>query len=726
MTAPSPAASGAGTAFADPGDVRLAVGAAGLLGAFNAAGVLNAADVHVARRLGRFVGESDEAVLLAVALAVRAPRLGHVLVDLETVRRTATVDVDNPVDLQTLPWPEPGPWVAGLAASPLVATGLDGPGDRPLRLVGSWVYLDRYWREERQVAADLAARAGQPMAGVDTAVLDAGLDRLFPPAPPSGVPDPSDGSVRNTGTAAGPGDGAVGQVGSATVAGDGDGGPDRQRLAAETAVRRALTVVAGGPGTGKTTTVARILALLDEQASAAGRPPPLVALAAPTGKAAARLEEAVHEEAAGLPVDERRRQRLLATHASTIHRLLGWQPGNRSRFRHHRGNRLPHDVVIVDETSMVSLSQMAKLVEAVRPDARLVLVGDPQQLASVEAGAVLGDIVGPAADGAVGPSGGDDTNSGAGTGAGDRGVAAGIVVLRRVHRFGGGIAAVADAVRRGDTDATIAVLSAGHDDVVWIAADVAGPDGAGRRAAGSDAATGAGAGGAGRQAAGSGGGDLSAVREVAVRAGAAIAAAARAGDARGALDALGGFRLLCAHRRGPYGVGPWSARVEGWLGAAVPGFAATGAWYVGRPLLVTENDYTLGLYNGDTGVVVAGAGGRPVAVFERRGQILEFSPARLSAVETVHVMTIHKSQGSQFDTVAALLPDPDSPILTRELLYTAVTRARRRLLLAGTEEAVRAAVSRPAARSSGLRRWLWSPDQPGATSSTSKPSASSR
>src|SRR5581483_9017056 len=282
--------------------------------------------------------------------------------------------VDNPVDLQTLPWPEPGPWVAGLAASPLVATGLDGPGDRPLRLVGSWVYLDRYWREERQVAADLAARAGQPMAGVDTAVLDAGLDRLFPPAPPSGVPDPSDGSVRNTGTAAGPGDGAVGQVGSATVAGDGDGGPDRQRLAAETAVRRALTVVAGGPGTGKTTTVARILALLDEQAAAAG-----------------------------LPVDERRRQRLLATHASTIHRLLGWQPGNRSRFRHHRGNRLPHDVVIVDETSMVSLSQMAKLVEAVRPDARLVLVGDPQQLASVEAGAVLGDIVGPAAGGGDGP-----------------------------------------------------------------------------------------------------------------------------------------------------------------------------------------------------------------------------------------------------------------------------------------------------------------------------------
>ena len=659
MSAPGPGSAAPGTAgcaFADPADARLAVGAPGLLGAFNGAGVLNAADVHVAVRLGRFTAEAGETVLLAAALAVRAPRLGHVHVDLAAVRHTATVDVDVTVDLQALPWPEPDEWVAAVAASPMVAAGLDGPEDRPLRLVGSWLYLDRYWREERQVAADLAARAGEGMEGLDAAVLDAGLDRLFPP--PTGVLHLGDDAVRNAGTAEA-------------------GGVDRQRVAAETAVRRALTVVAGGPGTGKTTTVARILALLDEQASAAGRPPPLVALTAPTGKAAARLEEAVHEEAAGLDIDDRVRRRLLATHASTIHRLLGWQPGNRSRFRHHRGNRLPHDVVIVDETSMVSLSQMAKLAEAVRPDARLVLVGDPQQLASVEAGAVLGDIVGPAADGdapagIVGPSAHGDAATGPAMGAG-------IVVLQRVHRFGGGIAAVADAVRRGDGDATIAALSAGHDDVVWIPADCSE----------------------------SGATELGAVRHAAVAAGTAIAEAAEAGDARAALEALGGFRMLCAHRRGPYGVAQWSARVEAWLATAVPGFATTGAWYAGRPLLVTENDYTLGLYNGDTGVVVAGGGGRPVAVFERRGQILEFSPARLSAVETVHVMTVHKSQGSQFDTVATLLPDPDSPILTRELVYTAVTRARRRLLLAGTEEAVRAAVTRPVARSSGLRRWLW-------------------
>ncbi len=248
----------------------------------------------------------------------------------------------------------------------------------------------------------------------------------------------------------------------------------------------------------------------------------------------------------------------------------------------------------------------------------------------------------------------------------------GIVVLRRVHRFGGGIAV---PCRCGSPRATPMPPSLrsppASDDVSWIEVDLAEPTAATTSVRCADAA---------------------------VAAGVAIAEAARAGDGRAALDALAGFRMLCAHRRGPYGVATWSAQVESWLAAAVPGFAAGGAWYVGRPLLVTENDYTLGLYNGDTGVVVATGTDRRAAVFERRGQILEFSPARLSAVETVHVMTVHKSQGSQFDTVAALLPDPDSPILTRELLYTAVTRARHRLLLAGTEEAIRAAVTRPVAR----------------------------
>ncbi|MDQ3148008.1 MAG: exodeoxyribonuclease V subunit alpha [Actinomycetota bacterium] len=611
----------------DEDDVRVARSARGLLRVFNDAGALGAADVHVALRLGHLVGEVDELVLLAAAFAVRGPRLGHVCTDLSAIRSVVVVEGDAPVDVQALPWPATREWMDAVTASPLVAQGDGDPDVRPLRLVGDRLYLDRYWREERHVAADLLARASEATGDVDDDVLAEGLSRLF----------------------ADPGDGA-------------------QRLAAETAVRRHLTVVAGGPGTGKTTTVARVLALLHEQAAATGAATPLVALAAPTGKAAARLEEAVHREATELEVSDEVRGRLLAASASTLHRLLGWKPGNRARFRHDRANRLPHGVVIVDETSMVSLSLMARLLEAVRPSSRLVLVGDPEQLASVEAGAVLGDIVGSA------------TGIEVASAPPRTAIPASIVVLRRGHRFGGVIDELATAVQQGDADAVMRVLRAKHDDVTWLPVDGAEADAS----------------------------DLAPLRAAAVAAGRTLNAAARAGDGGAALDALGTFRLLCAHRRGPYGVAAWTAHVESWLAEAIDGFAAGGGWYVGRPLLYTQNDYGLRLYNGDTGVVVAMAGGTGVrAVFERRGQLLELSPHRLTGVDTVHAMTVHKSQGSQFDEVAVLLPDPSSPILTRQLLYTAVTRPRRRLILAGTEEAVVAAVEQPVARASGLRELLW-------------------
>jgi exodeoxyribonuclease V alpha subunit len=279
----------------------------------------------------------------------------------------------------------------------------------------------------------------------------------------------------------------------------------------------------------------------------------------------------------------------------------------------------------------------------------------------VEAGAVLGDIVG-SATGASGPPAGAP-------------LAQSITVLRRVHRFRGAIAKLAEAVQRGDAGAAVDVLSGGHDDVAWLPVD---------------AVT------AGRSA-------LHPLRDAVVEAGGRVSEAAVAGRGREALAALAGFRLLCAHRRGPYGVAAWTAQVERWLG-----LAGTAGWYPGRPLLVTENDYGLGLYNGDSGVVVGGAGAGAVrAVFERRGQLLELTPQRLSAVDTVYAMTVHKAQGSQFDEVAVLLPDPTSPILTRELRYTAITRARRRLILVGTDETVRAAVERPITRASGLRESLW-------------------
>ena len=423
----------------DPFDARRVRSVDGLVREFNDAGVLASADVHVAARLAAIARERHDSVVLAAALAVRSPRLGHVHVDLASIRDTAAVDTEEPIDLAALPWPDVDEWVQRVSESELVAVGdADDGAERPLRLVGTWLYLDRYWAEERGVADELLAMSAATVQGVSVDALAAGIARLF-----AGDPD------------------------------------RRQAMAAACAVLRRLAVVAGGPGTGKTTTVARVVALLCEQAVQAGGRMPLIALAAPTGKAAARLEEAVHAEAARLDVAETIREQLLALQGSTLHRLLGRRPGSNSRFRHDRNQRLPHDVVIVDETSMVSLSLMARLLEALRPQARLVLVGDPAQLASIEAGAVLGDIVGPAAERMVIGAAArrsleaacgvavDAADPAPGVTIGD-----GIVVLDRGHRFGGGIAALASSVRGGDADAALALLHDPPDDVVWIPADV--------------------------------------------------------------------------------------------------------------------------------------------------------------------------------------------------------------------------------------------------------------
>ena len=474
----------------------------------------------MAQRLTVLAGDDDPAVALAVALAVRAPRLGHVYVDLATVRDTATVESDEPVDLSGLPWPAPDEWVARLAASPLVADGplqLEGTLPLPRSLLARGA-ADRGRPERVRRAPGRGGRRGAPGRRARAAVPGCGAASRSPPR-------------RRCGAAS-----------RSSPAGRARARRRRSRGSSRCWPSRAAS--------------------------------PLVALAAPTGKAAQRLEEAVHHEAGAIDVEPGIRDALLGLSASTIHRLLGWRPGSHSRFRHHRANRLPHDVVIVDETSMVSLSLMARLVEAVRPDARLILMGDPGQLTSIEAGAVLGDIVGP-------------------------GTGEGIVVLDRVFRFGRGIASLAGAVRDGRSRRRRrgARLRAGrrHLDPRSIAAD---PGNAAH---------------------------LTPVREGAVGAARAVIEAARGGDAESAIAALGGFRLLCAHRRGDHGVAQWTAHIEAWLGDAVDGFAGEGPWYAGRPLIVTENDYGLRLYNGDTGVVVAGRG-RPGAAFERRGDVAPLPP----------------------------------------------------------------------------------------------------
>jgi exodeoxyribonuclease V alpha subunit len=636
-------------AVVDAFDSRVAARAVGRLRTFNEAGILSAADVHVATRMAGLVGEGSEEVALAAALAVRGPRLGHVFVDLASIRDTVSVESEEPVDLSALPWPSPPEWLTRLRGSALVAVGEDAGGsERPLRLLGSRLYLDRYWREERRVAGDLQALSGESPSEVDLGLLRDGLGRLFP--------------------------------------GDSD---LLQRAAAASSVLRRLAVVGGGPGTGKTTTVARIVALAAEQAAAQEARAPLVALAAPTGKAAARLQEAVHAEAGGLDTDAEVRALLGGLRASTLHRLLGWRPGSHSRFAHDRDNRLPHDLVIVDETSMISLSLMTRLVESVRPDARLILVGDPGQLTSIEAGVVLGDIVGPAsgtlrmsagAQAMLAQAIGDDIAAEAPP-SGATTIGDGIVVLDRVYRYGAAIARLAEAIRSGDADGAIDVLRAEHPEITWLAGE---PEAPVYEEAG-----------------------LEAVRRETLEAGRAVVQAARAGAGGEALRALSEFRLLCAHRRGPFGVSTWTSRQQAWLAEEIDDLDLEQRDYVGRPLLITENDYELGLYNGDTGVIVQSDPGHTTAVFERGAELMSFSPLRLSGVETVYAMTIHKSQGSQFDTAAVLLPPADSPIVTRELLYTAVTRARERLILVAGEDTVRAAVGRPVSRASGLRERLW-------------------
>ena len=577
-----------------PADWRLVAGATGLLGEFNRAGVLEAADVHVAQRLGSLAGEGDQSVLLAVALAVRGVRNGSVCVDLASVREVGVADPESG-QVVDLPWPEADAWRDGVAGSALVEQGA-------VRFEDGLLYLDRYHRLEEQVADDLLARTGQSPPEVDEPALAAAVarvrsDRLSP----------------------------------------------EQEASVVAVARQWTTVLTGGPGTGKTTTVARMLAVLVDQAHARGERLS-VALTAPTGKAAARLQEAVNLEAARL--DRLDRDRLPHTDAMTLHRLLGWRPDNSTRFRHHRGNRLKYDVVVVDECSMVDLTLMARLLEAVRDNARLILVGDPGQLTSVGAGAVLGDVV----DGF------------------DAGEASPVAALTHNYRSTRDILALADALRARDPDAVVDVLRRPSEEVLWV--EEADP--------------------------------VEAVRPDALACALAVHEAAVAGDPEAAVAALETHRLLCAHREGPQGVRRWNTLVEDWL-AEETGQEIWSEWYPGRPFLVTTNDYALKIYNGESGVAVLTPDGTLRAWVAGADGLLEFSPGRLDAVETLHATTIHKAQGSQADTVTLLLPPQGSRLLTNELFYTAVTRAKTFVRVVGPEAAVRAAVATRAQRASGLR-----------------------
>ena len=508
-------------------------------------------------------------------------------------------------------------------AKRLLATAVVGtPGEwKPLVLdAAGRLYLHRYWKYERDLAGSIRARAEASPPKIDAALLLQGLDELF----------------------------TLNQV-------PGHTGAD-QRRAAEQAVRGHFSVITGGPGTGKTRTVAGILALLHAQ-----DPGTRFALAAPTGKAAARLTEAITAALDNYPARD------AIPVATTLDRLLGTTPDS-PLPRFTAAVPLAVDVVVVDEASMVGLAMMAKLFAAVPPTARLILLGDRDQLASVEPGHVLGDICG-------GVTASTDLFAPAG-GLSDR-----IVELRENFRFakGSAIGEVSALVQRGKVEEVLTMLR-----------ENAAPDLHARTLP-------------------EPGGLRSALHKLVESAWAPML---RAPTPALALAAMSSFRLLCAVRRGPWGVEHLNRQCEGALADA--GLLKPGpAHYRGRPVLITRNDPALGLFNGDTGIILpdAESGGDFRAFFPALdGTVRRLLPHRLPPHETCWAMTVHKSQGSEWNEVLLVLPERDSPVLGRELIYTALTRARRRIELWSHAPTLRVALGRKVERSSGLRDALWGRD----------------
>jgi exodeoxyribonuclease V alpha subunit len=615
-------------------------------------GVLSPLDYHFASMLARIEPAATETVLLGAAFASRAIGRGDVCADLAKLGGTLLHGADEAPIEPALPPAEV--WRSALAESALVS---DGSTLTPLVLSGPRLYLHRYFEYEQKLASALRARAKLTEA-VDEQLLRADVDRLFP--------NPED-----TGT-----------------------GP--QRRAALTAVRRRFAVISGGPGTGKTFTVVKILALLQSQALARSGEPLDVLLVAPTGKAAQRLGESIEQQRELVGAN-------LASHlparASTIQRALGYQPRTPSRFRHNAQNPLVADVVIVDEASMVALALMSKLVDAVPPTARLILLGDKDQLASVEAGSILGDLY-PADRLAAVPAGAATPE-----------IRACLAELTTSFRYppGSGIERLARFINLGDAAGALALLRPS-------------PRASPRRRRAPSAQLGLPfAAGAEPQAAAPVASPPHAADIALVEPASAEALAAaltprvlegftpfcRETEPSQKLLRLGAFRVLCALRRGPFGAEALNRVVEQQLAEARL-LRPDGEAYDGRPIIVTRNDYQLGLFNGDVGVIMHGADGVPLCHFvDQDGRLRSLPPGRLPPHETVFAMTVHKSQGSEFARIALVLPERISPVATRELLYTGITRARQRAELFARGEVLQAAIERRTERASGLREAIW-------------------
>ncbi len=597
-----------------------------LLRALQQAAVLRTLDDALAQSLRRLEPAERDEVLAAAALASLAVANGHAGFDPASPQQL--VDAD-------LPWPDPHAWKQALMASRLVATPTTSDAEAeaaPLVFENGLVYLRRYREYERRLALQLRRIAAQQLDGAIDAIAPL-FATLFPEA----------------------------RAG------------DHQARAAALALRRALLLVTGGPGTGKTTTIARLLALRVAQASSKGAVPLRIALAAPTGRAAERMAESLRRAAAQMEAQgvDRALLAALPSDASTLHRLLGTIP-DVPRFRHHADNPLPFDIVVVDEASMVDLPLMCKLAEAVADGAQLVLLGDPDQLPSVEAGDVLAAILAAAGAGdalssldadALRPLLGNVTVDAATSG----------LHGHRAHLVRGWrqddalhLAPLAEAVRTGDINATLALLRSGTLSNVHFHEDVD---------------------------------DLLQARPGLLAHWRTLATAI---DPEQALRQANRLRLLTALREGPQGARGLNARIEAQLSGRRIGTLP--AWFPGRLLLVTQNSYRHKLFNGDVGICLPDASGTPLAWFHGDGSesVRAFHPAALPAFESAFAMTVHKAQGSEFDEVWLQLPRTDSRVLSRELIYTGLTRACSALHVAGSAEVIAAALGRHAGRVSGL------------------------
>ncbi len=626
---------------------------------------------------------SDPLVLLAAALASHQLGHGHVCLDLAQTLAEPDFALSLPPEGDALAGPlllpsqllaslDLNTWLQRIDQSPLLAAGGSrAQHTRPLVLSGERLYLRRYWAYERRIDGALHERLArqQPLQ----ADLSARLAQLFEGgAPGSEV--------------------------------------DWQKLACALATRAGFSVITGGPGTGKTTTVVRLLALLQAPAVEQGRPL-RIRLAAPTGKAAARLTESIGQQVERLQVDSTVRAQI-PTDVSTVHRLLGSRPGSR-HFRHNAGNLLPLDVLVIDEASMIDLEMMANLLDALPPNARLVLLGDKDQLASVEAGAVLGDLCRDAEDGCYWPQtqawleqiGGQSlANSGLKPGESPRNpLAQQIVMLRHSRRFGegSGIGQLARLVNRQQAPEARALLASKPDDVFCLTLggehdkrfDRLLLEGLNRGAEGPQ-------------------GYRNYLRNIGrLRPPPGTPAEDPRWEqwAGEVLSRFEDFQLLCAVRKGAWGVEGLNQRVERVLHNAGL-IDSQQLWYEGRPVLVTRNDYGLGLMNGDIGIALRlpdDQGQAPLRVaFPRNdgsGGVRFVLPSRLSEVETVFAMTVHKSQGSEFSHTALVLPDALNPVLTKELVYTGITRAKHCFSLIEPRSGVfEEAVGRRVRRVSGL------------------------